>query len=185
MGTKAKTTKPHYVDNQKFLEAMKEYKKMVLEAQEAGEDKPVVPNYIGECIMKIANKLSYSPNFINYSYRDDMVLDGIENCLQYIDNFDPEKSSNPFSYFTQIIYYAFLRRIKKEKTQSYIRGKLIQEIPFESFEIQDHDEDGHYANSYIEFMQTHGSFDENFLKPKDKTVKKSNQTTIEDLLDNE
>ena len=66
-------------------------------------------------VFKIANGLSYRPNFINYTYRQEMISDGIENCLQYIHNFDPEKSKNPFAYFTQIIYYAFIRRIQKEK----------------------------------------------------------------------
>ena len=101
----------HYVDNKVFLQAMVEWKK---ECREKGEQVPVT-NYIGECFYKIATHLSYRPNFINYTYRDEMISDGIENCLQYVNNFDPEKSKNPFAYFTQIIYYAFLRRIQKEK----------------------------------------------------------------------
>jgi len=176
--------KPHYVDNVKFMEAMVAYKKSIIDAEESGQEKPIVPNYIGECIMKIATKLSYSPNFINYSYREDMILDGIENCLQYIHNFDPEKSSNPFSYFTQIIYYAFLRRIAKEKKQSYIKGKLIQEIPFDAFELQDHDEDGHYTNSYIDFMQAHGKFDDSIGKKKEKK-KKEAAPSLDEFMENE
>ena len=82
---------------------------------------PPVTNYIGECFLKIATHLSYRPNFINYTYRDEMISDGIENCLQYVKNFNPEKSSNPFAYFTQIIYYAFLRRIQKEKKQTHVK----------------------------------------------------------------
>ena len=81
--------------------------------------------YVGDCFLKIATHLSYKPNFVNYPFREDMICDGIENCLQYIDNFDPEKSSNPFAYFTQIIYYAFLRRIQKEKKQLEIKQKII------------------------------------------------------------
>ena len=106
--------KPHYVDNKKFLEAMTEYRALRIKAEEEGKRRPTVTNYIGECYLKIANHLSYRPNFINYTYRDDMISDGIENCLQYMDNFDPEKSKNPFAYFTQIIYYAFIRRIQKD-----------------------------------------------------------------------
>lgn len=182
----AKKVKPHYVDNAKFLEAMNEYKRSVIEAEESGQEKPIVPNYIGECLMKIATKLSYSPNFINYSYRDDMVLDGIENCLQYIDNFNSEKSSNPFSYFTQIVWYAFLRRIAKEKKQSYIKGKLIRDIPFEMFDLQGHDDDGHFANSYIEFMQAHGKYDDSLDKKKEKKPKKKDDVpSLEDFLENE
>ena len=107
----------HYVNNAQFLEAMKEWKERCKEAEELGDPQPPVTNYIGECFLKIANHLSYRPNFINYTYRDEMISDGIENCLQYCGNFNPEKSKNPFAYFTQIIYYAFLRRIAKEKKQ--------------------------------------------------------------------
>ena len=82
-----------------------------------GEEKPRVSNYIGECFLKIANGLSHKPNFMNYTFKDDMVSDGIENCLQYIHNFNPDKSNNPFAYFTQIIYYAFIRRIQREKNK--------------------------------------------------------------------
>ena len=92
-------------------------KKEVIEADDLGESRPPVSEYIGECFMKIAEHLSYKPNFINYEYREEMIGDGIENCLMYAHNFDPEKSKNPFSYFTQMIYYAFLRRIQKEKKQ--------------------------------------------------------------------
>ena len=112
----------HYVDNAKFLEAMKEWKDQCRDAEETGDEKPRISNYIGECFLKIANGLSYRPNFINYSYKQEMISDGIENCLQYIHNFDPDKSKNPFSYFTQIIYYAFIRRIQKEKKQAHIKN---------------------------------------------------------------
>ena len=117
--------KPHYVDNQKFLVAMTEYRESRIKAEEEGQKRPQVTNYIGECYLKIANHLSYRPNFINYTYRDDMISDGIENCLQYMDNFDPAKSKNPFAYFTQIIYYAFIRRIQKEKKQQQVKQKMI------------------------------------------------------------
>ena len=116
----------HYVNNKEFLEALVAYKVRVNAAKESGEDRPIVPNYIGECFLKIATHLSYKPNFVNYMFREDMICDGIENCLQYIDNFNPEKSSNPFAYFTQIIYYAFLRRIQKEKRQLEIKSKILE-----------------------------------------------------------
>ena len=116
----------HYIDNAEFYQAMIEWKKVVNEAQEAGEGVPPVTDYIGKCFLDIATHLSYRPNFINYPYREEMIGDGIENCLMYCSNFDPEKSKNPFSYFTQIIYYAFLRRIQKEKKQTFIKYKAIQ-----------------------------------------------------------
>ena len=117
----------HYVDNKEFFVAMSEWIGKVKECDATGEPRPPITDYIGECFMKIAEHLSYRPNFINYSYREEMVGDGIENCLMYAHNFDPEKSKNPFSYFTQMIYYAFLRRIEKEKKQLYVKYKLIEE----------------------------------------------------------
>ena len=116
----------YYVNNKEFLYAISEYRSKVLKAKEVGDPRPRVTNYIGECFLKIATHLSYKPNFVNYMFREDMICDGIENCLQYIDNFDPEKSTNPFAYFTQIIYYAFLRRIQKEKKQLEIKGKILE-----------------------------------------------------------
>jgi DNA-directed RNA polymerase specialized sigma subunit len=123
--------KEHYVNNKEFLEALVIYRKKVNEAKNAGEPHPKVPDYIGECFLKIATHLSYRPNFVNYMFKDDMICDGIENCLQYIDNFDPAKSTNPFAYFTQIIYYAFLRRIQKEKKQLDIKTKLLEKSGFD------------------------------------------------------
>lgn len=119
-----KTRDNHYVNNNEFYQAMVDYKKSVVYAEENDLPKPKIPDYIGEAIYKIATRLSYKPNFVNYSYKDEMISDGLENCINYIDNFDPEKSTNPFAYFTQIIYYAFLRRIQKEKKQVYIKHKI-------------------------------------------------------------
>ncbi len=116
----------HYVDNQEFLGAMVEFRNGVIKAKDGDVKRPRVPDYIGECFIQIATHLSYKPNFINYTFRDDMISDGVENCLQYIDNFDPAKSTNPFAYFTQIIYYAFLRRIQKEKKQLYIKYRAME-----------------------------------------------------------
>ena len=115
----------YYVNNKELLEAMTSYRERVIYAKEHDKPKPRVSNYVGDCFLKIATHLSYKPNFLNYPFREDMICDGIENCLQYIDNFDPEKSKNPFAYFTQIIYYAFLRRIQKEKKQLEIKQKIL------------------------------------------------------------
>ena len=121
----------HYVNNKELLEAMIVYRNKCAIAEEKGIDPPPISNYLGECFLKIATHLSYKPNFVNYMFREDMICDGIENCLQYIDNFDPEKSKNPFAYFTQIIYYAFLRRIQKEKKQLEIKGKILERSGFD------------------------------------------------------
>lgn len=161
-----------YVNNADFLAAIKEHKLKVKAAEEQGLEPPQVSNYIGECILKIATHLSYKHNFINYTYKDEMILDGIENCIHYVNNFDPDKGSNPFAYFTQIIYYAFIRRISKEKKQSYIKNEMIKNMPFDMFELQEHDEEGHYQNMYLEYMQTNQQFDDFIEKKKDKRKKK-------------
>ena len=116
----------HYVDNKILYATMIEYKEKVKDAEAVDDPKPPIPDIVGAALLKIANRLSTKPNFINYTFREEMVSDGIENCINYIDNFDPDKSKNPFAYFTQIIYYAFLRRIQKEKKQLYIKHKAIQ-----------------------------------------------------------
>ena len=119
--------KQHYVDNEKFLIVMGDYREKYLQAKDNDEELPVIPDYAGECFLKIAERLSHRPNFINYAFREEMVSDGIENCVMYAGNFNPEKSKNPFAYFTQIIYFAFLRRIEKEKKQLYIKYKTMEE----------------------------------------------------------
>jgi DNA-directed RNA polymerase specialized sigma subunit len=124
----AKRKTRNYVNNADLLEALIAYQKDCREAEDAGEDRPRVPDYIGTCIFQIATRLATKPNFSGYSYKEDMISDGIENCLLYINNFNPEKSQNPFAYFTQIIWYAFLRRIQKEKKQMYIRFKSSQQM---------------------------------------------------------
>ena len=118
--------KQHYINNKEFLAALIDYRAEVAVAKEKGEPRPRVNEYLGKCFLDIANHLSFKPNFINYMYKDDMIHDGVENCLIYIDNFDPNKSKNPFAYFTTIIYYAFLRRIQKEKKQMEIKEKIIE-----------------------------------------------------------
>ena len=121
----------HYVNNKEFLAAIVAYKQSIVDAEGLGQPKPRITNYLGECFLKIATHLSYKPNFVNYMFKDDMICDGIENCVQYINNFNPEKSSNPFAYFTQIIHYAFLRRIQKEKKQLDIKTKIIEKSGFD------------------------------------------------------
>ena len=138
----------HYVNNKEFLAAIVAYKLEILEAEKLGKPKPRITNYLGECFLKIATHLSYKPNFVNYMFKDDMVCDGIENCVQYINNFNPEKSSNPFAYFTQIIHYAFLRRIQKEKKQLEIRQKIIERSGFEEVMHSD-DQDRYSENNQI------------------------------------
>ena len=156
----------HYVDNKKFLEAMVIYRDKVNSAKENNRKKPDVTNYIGECFLKIANHLSYRPNFINYTYRDDMISDGIENCLQYMNNFDPAKSTNPFAYFTQIIYYAFIRRIQKEKKQSLVKQKLIANAGVENIMDRLEGDDSQYRSQLLDFLQRNQKIEEPVTKKK-------------------
>ena len=135
----------HYVNNKEFLEALVVFKAKCLAAKKAGEQRPQISNYIGECFLKIATHLSYKPNFVNYMFREDMICDGIENCVQYIENFNPEKSKNPFAYFTQIIYYAFLRRIQKEKRQLEIKNKILDKS---GYEVAFHTDDKSGSSDY-------------------------------------
>lgn len=144
---KGKKRSEHYVSNKEFHQALIEYRNNVNKAKENGQPKPPIPNYIGECFLKIATHLSYKPNFVNYIFKDDMICDGIENCVQYIHNFNPEKSQNPFAYFTQIIHYAFLRRIQKEKKQLEIKNKILERTGFDQV-FEDSGIDGSNYSDY-------------------------------------
>ena len=177
------TKKEHYVNNKEFLAAMVEYTKNVNRAKRKKEAKPPVTDYIGSCFLKIANHLSYRPNFINYTFRDDMISDGIENCLQYLDNFNPKKSNNPFAYFTQIIYYAFIRRIQKEKKQVTIKNRLITESNYDDMTLQP-GEDREFKNQFTEFLKKNMSVDEqqkiaDDLAKKKKKRKKKKKSSLD------
>jgi len=182
--------KKHYVNNKDFLAAMIDFREKVIEANEKGSTRPRVPHYIGECLMKIAVNLSHKPNFSGYTYKEDMISDGIENCLQYIDNFNPEKSQNPFAYFTQIIYYAFLRRITKEKKVLYTKLKYTEEsyaLNMNNSTQEGDDNDyappgkvNEWSNEYVD------NFIEQFEETKRKKRVISQSTPIDSLLkDNE
>ena len=173
----------HYVNNAQMLESIKDYREKLLAARANSTEIPRIPEYLGECIMKIATGLSRKSNFINYSYKDDMILDGIENCVHCMHSFDPEKSSNPFSYFTQVIYFAFLRRIAKEKKQSYIKGKLIQDMAFDSFDLQCHDDDVDFKNAYTAFIQANSNFDDSFIKNKENKKKEKLRQSLINFID--
>ena len=144
----AKKKSEHYVNNKELLAALIDYRAEVAVAKTKDLPKPRISNYLGECFLKIATHLSYKPNFVNYMFRDDMISDGIENCVQYIHNFDPNKSKNPFAYFTQIIHYAFLRRIQKEKKQLEIKTKIIEKTGYDEVMVVD---DGALAGSSSDY----------------------------------
>lgn len=146
--------KPHYVNNKEFSYAVLEYVKAAKEAQENGLPTPEVTPYIGECFMKIAEGLSHKSNFVRYSYRDEMVMDAVENCLRAIGNYDIDAATrtgtpNAFAYFTQISYYAFLRRLAKEKRQHDIKEKFIEKSGIEEF-VTFNDEDSESDFQYLD-----------------------------------
>ena len=177
------TKKEHYVNNKEFLAAMTEYCKNVNRAKRNKQPKPPVTDYIGSCFLKIANHLSYRPNFINYTFRDDMISDGIENCLQYLDNFNPKTSNNPFAYFTQIIYYAFVRRIQKEKKQVTIKNRLITESNYDDMTLQP-GEDKEFKNQFTEFLKKNMPVEEqqkiaDDLAKKKKKRKKKTKSSLD------
>ena len=169
----AKPKKAHYVDNKQLYAVMVEYKKAVNDSEQSGDMKQQIPNYVGRCLLQIANRLATKPNFANYTFKDDMISDGIENCVSYIHNFDPEKSNNPFAYFTQIIYYAFLRRIQKEKKQLYIKHKsLEQSVLFNSLVEGDDMGIGNNVEIGSDYMN---DFVKNFEAKEVKTKEKRKQ----------
>lgn len=158
----------HYVDNKKLFAELVKYKAKVARQTRT---KPAIPEYIGECLLKIATRLSNKPNFASYSFKDDMISDAVVNCLLYLHNFDPEKSHNPFAYFTQIIHYAFIRRIEQEKKLVYGKYKYAMHVAHrgedhsvaagESYEISTPTWMG-YENIH-EFIRT---FEEKLARPR-------------------
>ncbi len=153
----------HYVNNADFLQALIAYRENCEKAKKENKPEPSIPNYIGECFLKIADHLSRKPNFISYSFRDEMISDGIENCLMYFRNFDPDKSKNPFAYFTQIIYYAFLRRIMKEKKQLYVKYKATEQ--FGLLDEATNVDDSYQASSFLNagYVQIDGNWKQIFM----------------------
>lgn len=165
---------------------MVEYRQAVQESKANGTPRPQIPNYVGSCILMIAKRLCTKPNFINYSYKDEMISDGIENCISYIDNFDPNKSDNPFAYFTQIIYFAFLRRILKEKKQIYIKHKTMENSMLLNELVQQGEFDEIHQHGLID-IDNENMYD--FIKSFEDTInakkKKRNKKGVENFIEEE
>ena len=131
----------HYVDNPTLFAEMLKYKAACEQAKLLDKPKPRIPDTIGRAILQIANRLATKHNFARYTYKEEMISDGIENCVRYIDNFDPEKTKNPFAYFTQILFFAYVRRIKAEKKESSKKHKLIESMTLLYPELERNDSD--------------------------------------------
>ena len=142
-----KSKNVHYVNNAEFSQAVVDYVKTVNAAKEKEEPLPIVTDYIAMCFLKIAENLSHKSNFIRYTYREEMVMDAVENCLRAVENYNINATTrtgkpNAFAYFTQIIWYAFLRRIQKEKKQQDIKHKYMSQSGVEAFIMLDDDKGG-------------------------------------------
>ena len=182
----------HYINNKKMYEEFCKYRERVQAAKADGKELPRIPEYIGECFYKIATRLSTKYRFANYTYRDEMISDAIENCVMVVNGFDPNKSNNPFAYFTQVIRNAFFRRIMKEKKQTYIKYRSMQKMTIDgglSLQ-QEMDEARSVENSYLtmdhvnEFIKDY----ENYLqvtKEKSKKAKKGIEKIIEEQEEDE
>ena len=172
----------HYVDNEKFYEEIVKYRKELEYAEANGLPEPDMNNYIGDCIIKIATKFSYNNKFINYSYKEEMIGDGIEVCINGIKKFDYVNWQNPFAYLTQCCFYAFISRIKREKTQQYIRSEMIKEMGADSFDLQEVDLDEDFRNDFVKFLESNMNVSGEFLKKKPKVKKKEVGPLEEDFM---
>lgn len=161
----------HYVDNKRFYAEIKAYREEYDRAKAEGREAPRINNYLGECVLKIATGLAMKHNFRNYSYIDLMIGAGVETCIKNLHVFDPEKSENPFSYFTQACYYAFIHVITKEKKESLLKKKLILSSAIDTYDLQAHDEDGEFAIPLMEYINSITSEDIKEMQPKKKPKK--------------
>ena len=181
----------HYVDGVAFYEALKERKQKIVEADKNGTPRPQITNFIGECVMNIAKNLSRKYQFANYPFRDEMVADAIVHCIRYIDSFDPEKSTNPFSYYTQTCYYQFLDRIRQERTHTYIKCKAtlnsvvmseLSEFDDSNAEIAEHIHDNfEFDNDFMEKYVT--DFESKMTAARGRVKKRGLELLEEDTVD--
>jgi hypothetical protein len=167
--------KRNYVNNKRLYEVICEYKIECNQNKLMNKESPPIPSYIGEAILLIATNLANKSSFFAYSYKDEMISDGVENCLLYLHNFNPDKTNNPFAYFTQIIKFAFIRRIDKEKKQQYIKIKNMKSLMLEDVG----DDLYNYAQQDSVFNEVSDEFVrqyENKLTEKKKIAKVSSNT---------
>ena len=150
--------KLHYVNNEQFSKAVVAYVRSANEDLAAGKTKPIVTDYIAECFLKISEGLSRKANFVSYTYREEMVMDAVENCLKAIENYNLETATrtgnpNAFAYFTQVAWYAFLRRIEKEKKQYDIKIKYFSEMGVELLLAEENEEAVHQTQALVDDLR--------------------------------
>jgi DNA-directed RNA polymerase specialized sigma24 family protein len=182
-------TSVYYIDNKRFYQEMKAYLELCKEAEETADEYPIIPNYIGECFYKIATKLATRPNFSSYTYKEEMIGDAIENCIHYVKSFNPEKSLNPFAYFTQVAWNSFVTRINKEKKQQYVKYKSMEYMIVNNSNFSSQVSDiGHIITpEFHENTQKFiSSFEENIEKSKrKKEEKKEERKALENFIEEE
>lgn len=175
-----KKRKLKYINNTDFNNAMKKYRSDYQKAEKDGTRLPSIPNYIGECFLKISSNLARKPNFANYPFRDEMEADGLENAVRAINNFDPDKSDNPFAYFTTVIYYAFLRRIDREKKELYCKHKALERATVNGdmyegeadMNTKNNDLDTDYMNNFVR------DFEDKMRRKSEKAKKKKEDDDV-------
>jgi len=192
METKPKpNTKPHYVNNAAFSQAVVEYVEKATLAKTNGDDRPMVTDYIASCFLKIAEGLSHKANFVRYTYREEMVMDAVENCLKAIENYNLEVATrtgkpNAFAYFTQISWYAFLRRIQKEKKQQDIKLKYLSEVDIDMLIDEEFNNGSDTSVAFIEELRQKIDiikFKDDQVADYKKTIKKKPRKKDSDLSD--
>ena len=178
-------TKTHFIHNDAFIEKLLERQQINKQREEQGLEPIQISRYLSECMFKIADALSKRHNFIGYSFREDMVAEGVMDCIKYIDNWDLSKGNNPFAYFNQISFYAFLRCIQKEKDQTYVKYRVVSNLGtiLQDLGVEAHDMDEDYKNHVTELLQLQDNkaLEESYAK-KDKREKDSRKKKVEDLL---
>ena len=176
----------HYVNNKDFLKSLIDYKKKLSESKKKKCDEPPLDEYIGHCFLKIAENLSRKPNFASYTFREDMISDAVENCVRSVDKFNPSKSKNPFAYFTQIIYFAFLRKISSEKKQLYTRYKATEQLGFlqdvKQGDLGEIGQDDHQFKVYENINDFIVAFETSKKEKMKKTKKKPSKTMSRGIL---
>ena len=185
---KSKRQSIHYVNNAEFSQAVVDYVTRVYEARNKKTEIPKVPDYVAQCFLRIAEGLSHKSNFIRYTYREEMVMDAVENCLKAINNYDIEAATrtgkpNAFAYFTQITWYAFLRRIAREKKQQDIKMKFIANSGIDDFVINENGDDtsGLVAEAFVDTLKTRidrVKFVDTEVKEYAKVEKKRKKRTV-------
>lgn len=176
----------HYLDNEQFLAALVSFQGEVKRAKKSKIlPPPAVNDYIGWCFLQIAENLARRPNFASYTFRDDMIADAVENCLRSMHNFNPSKSNNPFAYFTQIIYFAFLRRISSEKKQLYTKYKATEQLGLlqdvNQGDIEEIGQERHNFKVYENINEFIRNFEQN-KQQRAKKVKKPTKTMATGIL---